>query len=322
MPPFFQRNLRTNFHFFKRIYKFSSTFPKPRLGSTTPVTIICPEHGEFLQKPTLHLCGNGCKECSGNVRLTTERFIRKAKELYGDKYDYSKAEYKGSNTKLCIICPEHGEFWQTPSGHMLGQGCPICAGRYMDTKLFIERSTEVHNGKYDYSLVDYKGATEKVKIICPRHGIFEQVASSHPWGNGCPICNQSHLENYVMRVLKSQKIKFETQKAFEWMTFRGKMHLDFFLPEQGIAIECQGEQHFVPSEFFGGEEVFIDNQARDKAKRDLCEAHGIKMLYFSDLGIEYPYPVIENPDTLLMEIWNTGEPDPTKWKDLELPFGL
>lgn len=49
---------------------------------------------------------------------------------------------------------------------MLGQGCPICAGRYMDTKLFIERSTEVHNGKYDYSLVDYKGATEKVKIIC------------------------------------------------------------------------------------------------------------------------------------------------------------
>ena len=117
---------------------------------------------------------------------------------------------------------------------MLGQGCPICAGRYMDTKLFIERSTEVHNGKYDYSLVDYKGATEKVKIICPRHGIFEQVASSHLWGNGCPICNQSHLENYVMRVLKSQKIKFETQKAFEWMTFRGKMHLDFFLPEQGI----------------------------------------------------------------------------------------
>ena len=188
--------------------------------------------------------------------------------------------------------------------------------------MFIERSTEVHNGKYDYSLVDYKGATEKVKIICPRHGIFEQVASSHLWGNGCPICNQSHLENYVMRVLKSQKIKFETQKAFEWMTFRGEMHLDFFLPEQGIAIECQGEQHFVPSEFFGGEEVFIDNQARDKAKRDLCEAHGIKMLYFSDLGIEYPYPVIENPDTLLMEIWNTGEPDPTKWKDPELPFGL
>ena len=98
------------------------------------------------------------------------------------------------------------------------------------------------------------------------------------------------------------------------------MHLDFFLPEQGIAIECQGEQHFSPSEFFGGEEMFIDTQARDKAKRDLCEAQGIKMLYFSDLGIEYPYPVIENPDILLMEIWNTGAPDPTKWKDPELPL--
>lgn len=290
-------------------------------NNKTKVCIICPEHGDFWQVPNNHLLGAGCPKCAGKYN-DLEFFIERARKVHGDKYDYSKAEYKGSNTKLCIICPEHGEFWQTPSGHMLGQGCPICAGRYMDTKLFIERSTEEHNGKYDYSLVDYKGATEKVKIICPRHGIFEQVASSHLWGNGCPICNQSHLENYVMRVLKSQKIKFETQKAFEWMTFRGKMHLDFFLPEQGIAIECQGEQHFVPSEFFGGEEVFIDNQARDKAKRDLCEAHGIKMLYFSDLGIEYPYPVIENPDTLLMEIWNTGEPDPTKWKDPELPFGL
>lgn len=110
-------------------------------------------------------------------------------------------------------------------------------------------------------------------------------ASSHLWGNGCPICNQSHLEDYVMRVLKSQKIKFETQKAFEWMTFRGKMHLDFFLPEQGVAIECQGEQHFVPSEFFGGEAMYIDTLARDKAKRELCEAHGIKCYTFQILGL-------------------------------------
>ena len=56
-------------------------------------------------------------------KLTTEEFIKRAKEKHGDKYDYSKAEYINNRTKICIICPTHGEFWQTAGSHILGNGC-------------------------------------------------------------------------------------------------------------------------------------------------------------------------------------------------------
>ena len=92
----------------------------------TKVTIICPKHGEFYQIPDNHLGGNGCPSCSGNKKLTTEEFIGKAREVHGDKYDYSKVDYVNYNTEVCIICPEHGEFYQTPDIHLRGISCPAC----------------------------------------------------------------------------------------------------------------------------------------------------------------------------------------------------
>ena len=77
----------------------------------TEVTIICPVHGEFQQSPHIHLQGAGCKKCSNyNNRYTTETFIEAAREIHGDKYDYSKVEYINSTTEVTIICPIHGEF--------------------------------------------------------------------------------------------------------------------------------------------------------------------------------------------------------------------
>lgn len=77
-------------------------------GLNVPVTIICPIHGEFSQKPAGHMNGNGCPACYGSPKSTTEEFIKKAKAIYGERYDYSKVEYKGNKEKVCIICPEHG----------------------------------------------------------------------------------------------------------------------------------------------------------------------------------------------------------------------
>ena len=90
------------------------------------VCIICREHGEFLQKPKNHLSGYGCPICSGRKKMRTSDFIKKARSIHGEKYDYSKAEYKGNTEKVCIICPEHGEFWQQASIHIKGAGCPKC----------------------------------------------------------------------------------------------------------------------------------------------------------------------------------------------------
>lgn len=59
-------------------------------------------------------------------KKTTEQFISEAIKVHGDKYDYSKVEYKGCNTDVLIICPIHGEFSQTPTHHLLGCGCKRC----------------------------------------------------------------------------------------------------------------------------------------------------------------------------------------------------
>ena len=95
-------------------------------GNKSKVCIICREHGEFWQEARQHLSGCGCPICSGRKKMRTSDFINKARSFHGDKYDYSKAEYKGNTEKVCIICPEHGEFWQQASNHLKGVGCPKC----------------------------------------------------------------------------------------------------------------------------------------------------------------------------------------------------
>ena len=79
-------------------------------------------------------------------------FITKARQVHGDKYDYSKVEYINNSTKVCIICPEHGEFWQRPNHHLSGHGCPKCKNVFKkDTETFINQAKEIHGDKYDYS---------------------------------------------------------------------------------------------------------------------------------------------------------------------------
>lgn len=69
-------------------------------------------------------------------KLTQEEFIRRAREVHGKKYDYSKVEYKNCETKVCIICPKHGEFWQTPSKHLCDRGCPKCKSQKLKTIVY------------------------------------------------------------------------------------------------------------------------------------------------------------------------------------------
>ena len=120
-------------------------------NNKTKVCIICPEHGEFWQTPSDHLNGKGCPQCAGNVRCDKDTFIEKAKRIHNDRYDYSKVEYVNAHTKVCIICPEHGEFWQTPNNHLNGNGCPLCKNRKIGDGLrdtvedFTKKSNEIHD---------------------------------------------------------------------------------------------------------------------------------------------------------------------------------
>ncbi len=93
------------------------------------VIIICKKHGEFLLSPNSHLRGVNCAKCVGGVRLSLIEFIEKAKKTHGNKYDYSKVEYIRSIDKVIIICKKHGEFKQSPSCHLDGNGCQKCANK-------------------------------------------------------------------------------------------------------------------------------------------------------------------------------------------------
>lgn len=92
----------------------------------TTVMIYCPIHGDFSQKPSNHLSGKGCNKCGGNIRLTNERFIEKAKLIHGEKFQYDKVNYVNYHANVIITCPYHGDFSQTPNSHLSGNGCRKC----------------------------------------------------------------------------------------------------------------------------------------------------------------------------------------------------
>lgn len=150
------------------------------VDDNTKVCIICPKHGEFWKTPAVHnRLNQGCPKCQkendtiNKRKRNLEEFIRKSKERFGDRYDYSKAEYKGVNTEVCIICPEHGPVLMKPSTHLSNRlGCVKCTRQVIDTETFIEKSKKIHNNKYDYSNVNYINANTPVRIICPEHGEF------------------------------------------------------------------------------------------------------------------------------------------------------
>ena len=175
--------------------------------SNMKVIIICKEHGEFSQVPSGHLSGNGCSDCGGSKPLTTETFTIRGNKVHSGRYDYSKVEYKNSNTKVVIICKEHGEFTQTPNGHLSGAGCPECGGnKPLTTEIFIEKSNIKHNNKYDYSKVDYKKSNIKVVIICKDHGEFAQTPSGHLSGDGCPECSSCKPLTTESFIIKSSEV--------------------------------------------------------------------------------------------------------------------
>jgi len=214
------------------------------------VIIICDTHGEFEQTPSNHITHmQGCQKCSGKYQSNTNEFIEKAQLIHGDKYAYSKVEYVTNSQGCIIICREHGEFAQTPATHLSGGGCQICANierKKKQTKSlndFINEANAVHNNKYDYSLVDYNNAREKVFIICREHGEFVQIPDSHLRGVGCPFC-VNKTEGMLFEKIQSIYPTLITQFKQDFCKKKSHLPFDFCIPELKIIIELDGPQHF------------------------------------------------------------------------------
>lgn len=172
------------------------------------VPIICFNHGIFRQTWRNHIYNRqGCPLCAGIKRLTTESFVNKATCVHGDKYDYTNVYYVNNRQKVEIVCKTCGNrFWQSPSNHLQGQGCPKCASKSTADKLrsstedFIKDAQKTHGDKYDYSKVQYADSKTKVCIICPEHGEFWQKPSSHISGRGCPKCKGEKIKKLICGV--------------------------------------------------------------------------------------------------------------------------
>lgn len=153
---------------------------------------------------------------------TLEGFIQDSRNKHGDRYDYSLVEYVNSQTKVKIICANHGVFNQSPNKHLLGRGCPKCVGKGKNTKDFILQAQKAHSNRYDYSLSEYIGSTKKLKIICAKHGEFEQIASLHLSGAGCQQCAND--------VIRSKRLKSQSQFIQDAQKIHGNQY-DYSLAE-------------------------------------------------------------------------------------------
>ena len=216
------------------------------IKSSEKVIIICPEHGEFEQLAGGHLRGQNCKKCYHKSRLIPLKdWIEKSNLIHNNKYDYSKVEYKHSEDKVIIICPEHGEFIQRADAHKQGSNCFKCGklsyknSRSYNNLTFIEKAKQIHNNKYDYSKVEYINSKSKIIIICPEHGEFEQLSNSHLQNKGCSKCiniiskSEQEIVNY-MKELGIDNIEQSNRSILQ-----GK-ELDIYLTDYNLAIEFNG----------------------------------------------------------------------------------
>jgi hypothetical protein len=250
------------------------------INSKTKVKIICSLHGEFEQTPDSHINSkSNCNICVNNKKLTTEEFIKKAKLIHGDKYDYSKSNYINDLSKIKIVCIKHGEFIVKAGNHLRGDNCSICTNnKKLTTEEFIKKAKLIHGDKYDYSLVEYNTQKSKIKLICNKHGIFEQNPNNHLNNNGCPICRESKGEKLIREFLKNENINYIPQHRFKNCKNILPLPFDFYLPELNICVEFNGRQHYEPIKKWGGIDNLIEIKKRDKIKMEYCNMNNIPLI--------------------------------------------
>lgn len=262
-------------------------------GDSKKVKIICRTHGIFKQQPGAHIRQKqGCPKCGINKigksqQIGNSEFIKRIEQVFGkDTFDYSKLNYQGAHKEVILICKKCGNVEiKVPNVWYRGFGCLKCQGNTVGKKLltnenFIERAKYIHGNKYDYSKVTYTGISNKIEIICPKHGSFFQEPNVHiNMKCNCPECNVSKGEEQVGIWLNKNNIEYIYQHQIK---IENSYHYyDFYLLKYNMLIEYNGLQHYKPITFFGGEKGFEYLKQRDKIKEKYCLDNKINLLILS-----------------------------------------
>lgn len=214
----------------------------------------------------------------------TELFITRSKNVHGDKYTYEKTEYVKSKSKVVITCPEHGDFKQIPNSHLNGSGCPSCGSgkkansRRIKHDIAIQKCKDFHGDKYDYSLVNYSKVSDKVIIVCPEHGSFEQSLINHYRGRGCPRCGKLSMAE-VQKLSKDdflKKARFVHGDEYEYdlstyENYRSKVRIT--CKKHGVFFQS-AENHY--SSGAGCPSCAVRNSKGERGIVDLIQSLGFK----------------------------------------------
>lgn len=177
-------------------------------------------------------------------KVTTEEFISRAKEVWGDQYLYDKSIYVGNQKPITITCRLHGDFICRPGNFLHKHGCPECGKLSVKEKegytkeQFIQRANLVHQNYYDYSKMSYTNSKTPVIITCPKHGEFVQIPNSHLQGSGCPKCGIDRtqvkkslgIKDFVERARKVHGDKYDYSKV-QYVTSSDS--IDIICPKHG-----------------------------------------------------------------------------------------
>lgn len=219
------------------------------------VIITCPIHGDFLQVAKSHLRGHGCRKCSDDRcglinKDTQESWLEKANKIHNGRYDYSLVKYINSQTKIDVICAEHGIFSIRPAHHLIGQGCRKCGyikngiSQYISQEEYLTKVRAVHGDRYDYSLVNYVKTTSKLRIICSEHGEFVQIAAVHLAGHGCPKCSRNKLLTTEEFIEASRKRHGDLYDYSQTEYIRSHLPVDIICKQHGVFTQT-AESHML-----------------------------------------------------------------------------
>ena len=284
------------------------------INCNTKVIIICKIHGEFIQLAGNHYRGHGCSNCafeniSDSCRFSQKEVIKKFQEIHGNLYNYSKVEYKNSKTKVCIICPIHGEFYKSYENHVKGQGCKKCSSIEKGNKIRKINNLDKLKNKFkdlDFSEFIYKTGREKSKVICRDCGVsfYDSFTAMNMRETGCLYCNEATKRRRYTKETLIERFNEVHNSFYNYPNLQIKKQLEkieIICPKHGLfsmptndhlngrgCLKCYRERqktmHLMPSEEFFNTCREVHNNFYDYTKsvykgmmRDIlikCPLHG------------------------------------------------
>lgn len=261
------------------------------------VSVMCPVHGIFLQRPDSFMAGNTCQKCgrassAEKHLLTYSGFVERSRKIFGNKYTYSETEFDGSGGQTTISCPFHGAFKKKVMDHInRKRGCSKCANRVRKTtEEYIQEARKVHgDDNYDYSLVNYTNNKGKIEIVCPNHGSFMQIAKSHLKGHDCPKCAISFSTSKgEQRWLDEHNV---AKRNVGVRCGRSKINVDGFDPDTNIVYLYHGDF------WHGNPKYYVASDLNRRARKTFGE------LYERTLTTEQR---LRDAGYQIISIWESG----------------